>query len=383
MGRTGDISDDLLDLIYDAAAEPASWVAVFSAIARLSGSQGGILFGVSTRSDAVSAVHFEYNAGLSEDCNRAFRERHLRNPWSAHMIAQPAGAIVPSDEILPLAALRRTAFFDEVLYPQGVAHQAMASIVARDDFRAVLNIVRSPRQGAFDAEHLRLFARLMPHLRRALTLGFRIDGYKALQRAQRDALDRLAVGIVVVDRAARPLLANAAARALIAEGGPLRLAGGTLTSASTAHARRLTALIDAAANTDLESTPLATIGLPCAADGRLVTVLVSSVRGQDRERLAEPGQGHPGAILFLSDPGAPLDVPAGWIMDTYGLTLAEARVALLTSSGTGLADTARRLGISPNTAKTHLGRVFAKTGAGRQAELARIVAVLAQLKAMG
>jgi hypothetical protein len=34
----------------------------------------------------------------------------------------------------------------------------------------------------------------------------------------------------------------------------------------------------------------------------------------------------------------------------------------------------------PTRVKTHLGRVFAKTGAGRQAELARLVAVLAQVR---
>src|SRR5262249_48330259 len=156
-----------------------------------------------------------------------------------------------------------------------------------------------------------------------------------------------------------------------------------LTTASTAHVRRLAAAIDAAAKSGPAATPLATIALPCPADGRLVTVLVSSVRGQDRDRLPGPGQRPPRAVLFLSGPRAPLGAPAAWIMDTYGLTLTEARVALLTSSGTGLADTAHRLGISPNTVKTHLGRVFAKTGTGRQAELARIIAALAQVKAQG
>jgi hypothetical protein len=34
------------------------------------------------------------------------------------------------------------------------------------------------------------------------------------------------------------------------------------------------------------------------------------------------------------------------------------------------------LGLSPNTVKTHLRKVFAKTGVGRQTELARLVASL-------
>jgi len=55
-----------------------------------------------------------------------------------------------------------------------------------------------------------------------------------------------------------------------------------------------------------------------------------------------------------------------WIMDGYGLTQAESKVALAASSGLGVPETASRLGVSPNTIKTHLRRVFAKTGTSRQ-----------------
>jgi DNA-binding CsgD family transcriptional regulator len=58
------------------------------------------------------------------------------------------------------------------------------------------------------------------------------------------------------------------------------------------------------------------------------------------------------------------------------LTLAEVKVALAVSSGTAISDTARRLRISPNTVKTHLRRVFGKTGTSRQAELSRLMATI-------
>ncbi|WP_374725606.1 response regulator transcription factor [Tardiphaga robiniae] len=58
------------------------------------------------------------------------------------------------------------------------------------------------------------------------------------------------------------------------------------------------------------------------------------------------------------------------------LTLGEARVALHAASGQSVADVGALLRISPNTVKTHLRRVFAKTGVHRQAELASIIASL-------
>src|SRR5262249_4090070 len=158
--------------------------------------QGAILFGQSVQ---ASTVYFDHNARLSEECNTAYKQRHMQNPWSLYMETRPIGAIVGSDEIMPLAELRRTAFFDEVLRPQDVAYNAMVPLAAKDDFRAAFNLCRSARQGPYAEDDKRMLASLVPHLRRALMLGLRLDGYQALQRAQYELLDRLAAGVVVLD----------------------------------------------------------------------------------------------------------------------------------------------------------------------------------------
>jgi DNA-binding CsgD family transcriptional regulator len=70
-------------------------------------------------------------------------------------------------------------------------------------------------------------------------------------------------------------------------------------------------------------------------------------------------------------------------MDAYGLTQAEARVALAASSGNTVLETAQLLKLSPNTIKTHLRPVFAKTAAGRQADLAGVIASLGSVHIRG
>ena len=57
----------------------------------------------------------------------------------------------------------------------------------------------------------------------------------------------------------------------------------------------------------------------------------------------------------------------------YGLTTAEAGVVIEVIPGGGREDIARRLGVSVATVRTHLIRIFAKTGVRRQAELVRLV----------
>jgi hypothetical protein len=58
VGFSIDLSDRFLDLVYDAATEPDLWSSVLTEISDLTGSQGGVLFGQSTRK-----VFFDYMAG--------------------------------------------------------------------------------------------------------------------------------------------------------------------------------------------------------------------------------------------------------------------------------------------------------------------------------
>jgi DNA-binding CsgD family transcriptional regulator len=186
-----------------------------------------------------------------------------------------------------------------------------------------------------------------------------------------NVFDQLSVGIVLLDRFARVVFANAAAQSLSADGAPVRLNTG-VTTASSPHARRLDELIRSA----LDGTSVRTMSLPSSGSGRPLMVLVSPVGGVDMDRSDTSGIRDAAAMVMLCDPDRPAQIPAAWIMDAYGLTLAEVRVALAVSSGTTISATARQLKISPNTVKTHLRRVFGKTGTSRQAELSRLMATI-------
>ncbi|MCG2672793.1 helix-turn-helix transcriptional regulator [Bradyrhizobium sp. GCM10023182] len=371
MKFSGEKIERVLDLIYDAAAENDLWPHALTAIADLTRSEGGILFGVSLTAERV---YFDFNGRLNEECKRAFQERHIQNPWSRYMAHQPTGRVVLSDEAISLEELRRSAFYDEVLRPQQVAHNGMMALAVRDDFRAAFNMCRSARQGTFDPGEQRLLAWLSPHLCRSVTLGFRIDGYLALQQAAFDVLDRLADGVAVLDRKARVLFANAAARRMAAEG-MLRLHQ-SISTHSPAHSRRLNELIRDA----IQGNAGGAMSLPRILDGRLLTILVSSIRSRDLGRLSDGGVKDAAVLLFVIDPANRRSLPLGQIMDVYGLTQAEARVALAASSGNTIFETAQSLGLSPNTIKTHLRRVFAKTATGRQAELAALVAAIGSMR---
>jgi DNA-binding CsgD family transcriptional regulator len=365
-------SDNLLDLIYDAATDEALWTRALIQIADRTGSLGGYMFGAD---NSARLVTFAFKGRLSEEADQAYRERHVYNPHAEVMNHSPVGKFVRSDEIMPLAALQRTAFYNEVHRVQDVAHTAMVSLAAKDAFQVGFTMCRSERQGAYGDEELRFMSQLYPHLKRSLLLGFRLDEYKALQRSQFDVLDRLSNGVLLLDHSARVIFANAAARAVTGIDGPLRLRNSALSAVSQAQSHRLRDLIDAA----IRGKPAATMALPHPRDGRLFTILVSSVRSRDIDRFSNLGLHNAAALLVIYDPAWPMEIPVEWIMDAYGLTLAEAKVALCMASGATIPEAAHRLNVSRNTVKTHLRKVFAKTGVGRQTELVRLMASLGLL----
>jgi DNA-binding CsgD family transcriptional regulator len=62
------------------------------------------------------------------------------------------------------------------------------------------------------------------------------------------------------------------------------------------------------------------------------------------------------------------------IARAYGLTPAELRVLLAVVEVGGVPEVAEALGVADTTVKTHLGHLYEKTGATRQADLVKLVA---------
>lgn len=377
MAFSSERTEKLLDLIYDAATEHTLWRSVLTEIADLTNSQGGVLFGQST---GANEFYFAYNGRTDEYFNNVYKARHLWNPWAVAMDSQPVGRVVFSDEPTELASIRPTAFFDELIGPQDVPHSAMIALAAQEDFRAAFNICRNARQGPFGEQERRQFEWLVPHLRRSIGLGFRVEAYRTLQKAAYDVLDQLTVGVILLDQRKRMVYVNAAARALGSDEGPLLLRNATLAARSPPHGQRLEELIRLAL---VGTSPPGSMILPRSGDGRPLTILVSAVRSRDVARLDDFGMRDAAVLLFIIDPTDRAAMPLEWLMNAFGLTQGEARVAVAASTGIAIAETAIQLGLSPNTVKTHLRNVFAKTGTNRQAELAALMAPIGLVKGNG
>src|SRR5712664_2030909 len=80
------------------------------------------------------------------------------------------------------------------------------------------------------------------------------------------------------------------------------------------------------------------------------------------------------SALFICKVATQIRSPPEIIARAYNLTPTELRVLMAIVEVGGVPEVAVALGVAESTVKTHLGRLFVKTGTGRQADLVKVVA---------
>jgi DNA-binding CsgD family transcriptional regulator len=99
---------------------------------------------------------------------------------------------------------------------------------------------------------------------------------------------------------------------------------------------------------------------------------VLPLTGGERRRA---GLGYTAACaIFVHKAELETPSPSGIIASTYKLTPTELRVLFAVVEVGGAPEVAEALGIAESTVKTHLGRLYGKTGTRRQADLVKLVA---------
>jgi len=222
---------------------------------------------------------------------------------------------------------------------------------------------------AVDDEDRRVLAALAPHFQRAAELSARIAQLTMERDSIAEAVGRLRQGVILADGDGRVLFANPRAEEILADGDTLRRSQGKLACLSSRLSAQLRLLIGEAARPAGKNQGVGGGMLVERDDGRKpLHILVMPVR---RSFGALPKQ--PAAMLFLSDKERMERPPRDYLRQIYGLTEAEAAVCNEILQGYGLQAAADNLGVSPSTARTHLQRIFRKTGTSRQAELVNLL----------
>jgi DNA-binding CsgD family transcriptional regulator len=378
VGYSKEQLDRLIDHAYQITVEPGEWPRFLKALATTIDGVFPMLF---VHDPRTHTGQLDLTVDLDEDLVRNYKAYYAeRNVWlrGAARLLTP-GQIRFSHRMCSRRTFLGSEWYSDFCRPLGISNAIGATILREGSSSSNIAVFAGIGRPLFDQAESELFAALLPHLRRALTMYQHVAKTTVRYQNLIEVLDCLSIAVLLVGASGKVMFLNRAAGQLIASGDVLVLdaAGLRTTCAScTAKLRRLIAQVaQTTARQGLDSG--GSLRVPRAHPCSPLDIVVGPIRGHDAPPLVERAV----AMIYVTDPGQRLGVPQAFLTRLYGLTPTEGTVAALIGKGLSAKEAAQQLGVSYNTLKTHLKRVFAKTHTRRQSELVGLIArtvVLAQ-----
>jgi len=402
--RSVDPVSHVIALLYDASLDLSGehWIPALDALRHVAGALGcATLAFQRDRYDFRRCVMVD---GTQRDADVYVAHYGRIDPCLEQaMIASPAGTANVTDNLMLDRDLCRTEFYTDWLAPRGVLSGIGTILNDAPSARAVLFLTRERSQGHFPADCLSRLQRLMPHLQHAVRVASRMAELAASAHEPAQVVRDLSDAVLVTDARAQLVYSNDSADRLLARGDTLsayrprgsgRATLGAIVPADTVSLQALIAAVcqQVAACHQMRSTALpdakqsgGAVVLRRPSGARPLLALVAPLRMEVPathvlfdELAVAPRE--PRALVIIIDPEpatTPVStdaVPRAYLRAAFGLTDAEAAVALSLAGGCGLSAVAEQRSVSLATVRAQAQKVYDKTGLRTQAALASFLA---------
>lgn len=366
-----DTYDELISSLYDAARESECWRRALESIKALfEANFVTLILRIPTQDETglMVAVGRVQERELGDASISYFPYQHQMTPFSN----LPANKVFTVDDIMSEEEWRQSTYREHWCAPSGVYHLLGADIGTPGSGRLRFRITRPESAPPFDAEDRALCERIVPHLRRALVLHNELDRNASMSALYCQAVEKLSLGMILVDEGGQVIDQNLAARHLLESEDGLKIVGGRLEAFYPSDNKELRRLIRQAFSlveeeTRAERFPEA-MSLTRPSGEVNLGVVVEPIA---RTAWAD-GKGHPAAVVYIRDAVGHSQANSDVAKKLFGLTPAETQLSLQLANGLSLEEAAEELGIRRNTARAHLRSIFSKTGVRRQTELVRL-----------
>ncbi|TPK72059.1 helix-turn-helix transcriptional regulator [Mesorhizobium sp. B2-4-15] len=360
-----------LEACYDAAFEFERWPGGLQKLADALGATSCALrtcekahpFAADQRGKAGSVPdsteHAEFSALWHERIGDA-PSPHLERP---QLLAKPPISFTVEDEITTPQERRGLSYYEEIARPGHREWWALVGLVVKNR-RWGVSLYRDAQRGPFYPSEADHFLRVAPDLSRIISTAEKLGELSVGPSLV--TLDRLNFGAVLLDCRGCVRRFNERAAALF--GSDLVVRHGRIRATDQPSDARLQGFIRAAVSgLSVRSEPVVITrqGYP----RMIAEVMPMTALGRD---LFNGGD----ILLYFTNLVTEPVLNEQLLSVTFKLTRAEARLASQLASGEGIRTASAKLGISRETARTQLRAVFAKTGTGRQAELAALLSRL-------
>lgn len=284
----------------------------------------------------------------------------------------PEGKVITTSDLFSYDEFHENDFYKEFLKEYGVGYILGIDIGTVRGVAGKFRLVRLENREDFGGEERALCQALIPYLRVALNIFVMRVDMEAEKDAMSATVSGMSVGSVLVDAGGLVLEANEPAMAILDQRDGLFLIGDRLALDEPKKSKYLHELIRKNAEGSFNS----------AAPGSARVMMIDRTSGRESISLVV-GPGCRGgqlairqtARIHLVDPSQPRVPVIDALIQLFGLTPAEAKVAVSLSNGNSIAETARVSATSKNTTRSHIRSIFSKMGINRQSDLIRTVLI--------
>jgi DNA-binding CsgD family transcriptional regulator len=288
---------------------------------------------------------------------------------------QAEGLIWRGSRILPLPDLVASSFYADFLGPQQIFHTLHIVVLAGAGKVARVLLSRPEQEPDFGLKDIEIARCFAFHARQALESHWAVAGQAMVRAGLAAVISDAALGVAILDPPKVIYTTEICDRILAALGGPAgtKYKGSRSLTAAVYFPRVVAEAINSHHNGGVKRLIVST---PDQEKNVLVNIKSVSYRGP-----AEVDKRLIVVSFFDLDQKVPIDQDL--LQSTYDLTASEVRICALLANNESVESISTKLGITPNTARTHIKRIFSKTGAVRQSELVKLIMSTATLQRNG
>lgn len=368
------IDQDLIISLFESLADDEPWIRFLESLRSATRSDYGTLL-VLTGDGAQPTLI------VAADTQPAAIESYREEYYTRELFPSlPEGVVATLSDVISLEMLRETDFHKQFLEPAGIGFVLGVDLGTVRGITAQLRLSRLSTRKDYALQERAICQRIVPFLRASLNLFVRRADTETQREALSATVSGMAVGSILVDADSQIMEANATAQAILDMHDGLIVSAGRLELSNTIQSGKLQALIRRNAEASVSNSKMITLRslLIERPSGReALSILVRPATGSTTSGLHI----RPTTLINLVDPAQPRLALVGSLVQLFGLTVAEARVAMAIANGLSVTETAQTQQVSKNTIRSHLGSIYSKLGVSGQAGLVRSVLISVALLA--
>lgn len=360
----GKIIEHLTMKLFESLADDIPLSRFLTKVQEATGSDYGIVLALSQGKRKPTLV---LSDGRSLEGTLPYLEQYYQKEILSDL---PEGVVTLMSDVLSPEELRQTDYYKEYLSQYGVGYILGIDIGTVRGISGKFRLARLETREDFGPRERAICQGLVPYLRLALNLFVQRIDIEAEKEALSMTVSGMSVGSIMVDPDAHVLEANSTALTILNQADGIIMTAGKISLQSPSQSQQLHKLIRRNAEAAIDPS----------LGGLMRAMLINRPSGKESiSLLVRPASSstprqltiRPTALIQLVDPEQPRVTVINALIELFGLTPAEAKVALSLSNGLSIKETASLSMTSAHTVRSQVRSIFSKMGINRQSQLIR------------